>query len=306
MAELPDSLIELVAQESQQSADPAVFSIAKAACEKATRGRPEAVRAVLFYGSCLRGGTPYDGLVDLYLLLDSYQDLQDSRVLRYLNYLLPPNVYYIETEHAGHRVRAKYAVVTLEQFAHRVGPAGFHPYFWARFAQPSGILLTRDGESRRQTVMALARAVTTLAQKTRPLFRAPPTSETLWSRAFTETYRTELRAEGGGRARELYERYQDRYDRVWDSLKDSRLLADRQSARQAVLAWGLRRIAGKILSILRLAKAAFTFAHGQSYLLWKIERHSGVRMEPTAWQKRHPLLSAPLLAWRLYRKGGFR
>lgn len=308
MTELPDSLIELVERESHHPAEPAVLSIARAACQKATNGHPDAVQAVLFYGSCLRGGTPYDGLVDLYLLLESYQDLQDNPVLRRLNRILPPNVYYIEAVHEGRTVRAKYAVMTLEQFAQRVGPDGFHPYFWARFAQPSGILLARDSESRRQTVTALARAVATLAQKTRALFRTPPTSEALWSRAFAETYRTELRAEGGGRARQLYDRYQERYDRAWNSLKNSRLLAEAEKQVQwkTALAWRMRRVVGKVLSILRLAKAAFTFADGQSYLLWKIERHSGVRVEPTAWQKRHPLLSAPVLAWRLYRRGGFR
>jgi hypothetical protein len=63
---------------------------------------------------------------------------------------------------------------------------------------------------------------------------------------------------------------------------------------------------GKILSALRLAKAVFTFDGGVEYILWKIERHSGVRAHTTPWQRRHPLLAAPGLAWRLYRRGAFR
>jgi hypothetical protein len=58
--------------------------------------------------------------------------------------------------------------------------------------------------------------------------------------------------------------------------------------------------------LLRLAKGAFTFVGGVDYLLWKIERHSGVKTTVTAWQRRHPLLAAPGLAWRLYRRGAFR
>jgi hypothetical protein len=42
------------------------------------------------------------------------------------------------------------------------------------------------------------------------------------------------------------------------------------------------------------------------YILWKIERHSGVKATATPWQRRHPLLAAPGLAWRLYRRGAFR
>ena len=34
----------------------------------------EQLTAILFYGSCLRSGDPYDGLVDLYLVVDRYAD----------------------------------------------------------------------------------------------------------------------------------------------------------------------------------------------------------------------------------------
>lgn len=306
MSELPDSLLHLIDQETRQPADPAIHRIAHAACQRTTQGRPDAVLSVLFYGSCLRSGVPHDSLVDLYLLVDSYDSVHAGTLMRHLNRLLPPNVYYIEIDHEGRTVRAKYAVMTLDQFARRVGPQGFHPYFWARFAQPTGILTARDEDSRRETVAALACATITLARTARALFERMPTSEALWTRAFAETYRTELRAEASGRARELYERYRDRYDRIWGCLKAEGLLSEAPPASEGTRRWLMRRLAGKLLSVLRLTKAAFTFTDGQAYLLWKIERHSGVRVEPTAWQKRHPLLSAPSLAWTLYRRGGFR
>jgi hypothetical protein len=37
-----------------------------------------------------------------------------------------------------------------------------------------------------------------------------------------------------------------------------------------------------------------------------MERHSGVRVEATPWQRRHPLIGGWLVAWRLYRRGAFR
>ena len=63
---------------------------------------------------------------------------------------------------------------------------------------------------------------------------------------------------------------------------------------------------GKLFNIARLIKAAFTFEGGLDYILWKIARHSGVTIAVTDWQRRHPLLAAPGLAWRLYRRGAFR
>jgi hypothetical protein len=53
-------------------------------------------------------------------------------------------------------------------------------------------------------------------------------------------------------------------------------------------------------------KGAFTFKDGAGYLLWKIERHSGVRHDLTPWQRRHPILASSVLFWQLYRKGAFR
>jgi hypothetical protein len=42
------------------------------------------------------------------------------------------------------------------------------------------------------------------------------------------------------------------------------------------------------------------------YVLWKIERHSGVTLDVEPRLKRLPLLAMGVLAWRLYRRGGFR
>jgi hypothetical protein len=74
----------------------------------------------------------------------------------------------------------------------------------------------------------------------------------------------------------------------------------------ARLSWAGRRLLGKSLNVARLVKAAFTFAGGVDYLLWKVERHSGVRIEPTPFLRRHPLLGIWGVAWRLWRRGAFR
>ena len=76
--------------------------------------------------------------------------------------------------------------------------------------------------------------------------------------------------------------------------------------RLAEFRWALRRCWGKTLNILRLFKAAGTFSNGIDYLLWKVERHSGVRVEATERMRRHPRLAAWGLAWKLWRKGAFR
>ena len=61
-----------------------------------------------------------------------------------------------------------------------------------------------------------------------------------------------------------------------------------------------------MLSVLRLLKASFTFDGGVSYLVWKIERQSGVKVEITPFMRRFPRLGAIGAMWRTWRRGGFR
>ncbi|MCC2659180.1 MAG: hypothetical protein K0Q76_4288, partial [Panacagrimonas sp.] len=63
---------------------------------------------------------------------------------------------------------------------------------------------------------------------------------------------------------------------------------------------------GKPLNVLRLLKAACTFDGAADYAAWKVERHSGVKLELSPWQRRHPLLAAPVVYLRLRRQGVLR
>jgi hypothetical protein len=298
------TLTELIDGELALETPPAISALAEAA-----RHRHEpVVLAVLLYGSCLRGGE-VDGVVDLYLLTDGYGAAHGNPLARVANRLLPPNVYYLETDFDGQKVRAKYAVVSLDQFQRLVSPQTLETYFWARFAQPARLVWVRDQETRATVAAALAHAVETTLGATLPLFAEVPRPEELWQRALDESYRTELRAERGGRAAEIYAHSADRYDRLatlWLEQSPDRSGAAAGEQARAKRRWRRRRRSGKLRSVLRLIKAAFTFAGGASYIQWKIERHSGVKHELTPWQRRHPILASTVLFWRLYRKGAFR
>ena len=63
---------------------------------------------------------------------------------------------------------------------------------------------------------------------------------------------------------------------------------------------------GKSLNILRLLKASTTFEGAAKYAAWKIKRHTGVTLEVTPWQERHPVLAAPgalIKVWLERKKG---
>jgi hypothetical protein len=261
------------------------------------RERHPGAAAILAYGSCLRGVSTQDTLIDLYLLVEREADISPNPVSRIGARLVPPNVYYAEMTESDRTLRCKYAVMTLTAFAERMTSRTHNPYFWARFSQPAALVQAADEARRERVIAAIATAVTTMYGVA--CASAPPDSKPvdIWRRGFEETYRTELRPEAGNRAGEIVAANAAFYAEA------ARLIG---RPRVQAVSWSQRRLVGKLLSVVRLIKAAFTFEGGASYAAWKIERHSGEKIVLTPWQQRHPVLAGFMLLPRLLRRGAIK
>lgn len=251
------------------------------------------VLALLYYGSSGREADPAK-MLDVYVLVDSYRLTHGAGPRAVLNRLLPPVVYYLEVEGA----RCKYSILTLREFERRSGPDALLSQIWGRFSQPVGVVAT--GAVRARIQAARARSIRHLAGETAPLVAADADPIGFWARAFHESYRTELRPEAPlARAREIVERFAERYVALHRALDP--LPRNPGAARR----WFWRRVWGKPMTALRVLNSAATFDGGLDYVLHKVESHSGVRLEPTLRQRRHPVLWSPVLAWKLWRRGAF-
>jgi len=282
----------------------------------------DAVLAVLAYGSCLRSGDIYDGLLDLYLLCDSYRAAYGPGALAAANRLLPPNVFYAEAGGGEQPLRAKVAVISLADFRRGCSPARFESYLWGRFAQPTHILWARDSGAREAVEAALLDAARTLLLRTLPILPAGGSLTDLWQGALERSYATELRTERSGRAGELARSSQAFYAaltrhhaaalghgfRFVETGPVPTYRCDPAPPARTVarLAWALRRVQGKLLSIGRLVKGLFTFEGGLDYIAWKLERHSGEEIVIPDKVRRAPLIHLWGFFWGLYRRGIFR
>ena len=284
------SLTDLVREELAVPVDPRVAAMAAAIAAE----YPGSARAVLFYGSCLRESA-LDGLMlDFYLIVSDYGDAYPKRWLAAANRLIPPNVF--PAQHEG--LIAKYAVLSEADFHRLNGPETRNVSVWARFAQPARIAWAVDDTARARAVAAVARAAPTLLGAAGR--RADEAPLDWWRRAFRLTYSVELRAERSGRAPSVVDADAARYDRF----SASAIAAIPANARSG--GWARRRIEGKLLSIVRLAKASLTYAGGIDYLAWKINRHAGTAIEIKPWQRRWPLVAALTLVPRLMKSGAIR
>ena len=296
------SLEERVARATQADVRREVAEFARALAKDA------GASAVLFYGSNLRTGS-LEGVLDFYLLHDGPQC---ERIW--------PRVSYHEREADGRTLRAKAATMSLTQFARAARGNSRDTTIWARFVQPAALVWTRDDQAAQAVRGALSDAARTAARLAAALGPQSGGEGEYWRALFRATYTAEFRVEAAGREDSILSAHADHFDGLlpaaWiaDGLafeQAGAMLAPRfgPGGRKRTLRWWKRRQRlGKPLNLLRLAKATTTFEGAAKYGAWKVERHTGVKLEVSPFAQRHPLLAAPGALWRVLRarKAGAR
>jgi hypothetical protein len=276
---------------------------------------PGAARAVLFYGSCLRSEQLEGQMLDFYLIVSDYEAAYGKGWLAKWNRRLPPNVFPFE--HDG--LMAKVAVLSEADF-HDLNRQGASTVsVWARFAQPSRLVWAADEAATNKVALAIAGAAPTLLNGALAFVEREVDVLDLWQSGFALTYSAELRAERKDRPASVVAFDPERYLRfgqaalrhtpIANELRGDKvqILPDPQGRiMQERNRWpGLQR-RGKLLTVARLAKAAFTYAGGIDYLAWKINRHAGTQIEIKPWQRRWPLVAAMILVPKLLARGAVR
>ncbi len=302
---MDSDLARLVAAELAEPVDARVSAMAAAIAAQ----HPGA-RAVLFYGSCLREAQ-LDGLMlDFYLIVADYRSAYSRGWLAVANRLIPPNVFPFE--HDG--LIAKYAVLSETDFHRLNGPETRNVSVWARFSQPSRLVWAANDAARDHAVAAISRAAPTLLWSVAGL--DPEVSNPgkgrdgdplrHWRRGYAMTYTAELRSERSGRATSVVDADPARYARFGPPAEVVAWSWQPAIGARVRWQWRRRRIEGKALSVIRLIKAAFTYAGGIDYLAWKINRHAGADIVISPWMRRWPLAAALVLVPRLMWRGAIR
>ncbi len=256
----------------------------------------ESLAAVVFYGSCLRKQTA-EGVLDFYALVDDYDAAYAGRALALANRALPPNVFYLETNHGDATLRAKVAVMSRAHFREALSGRWIRPGFWARFCQPARAVWLRDATARQELLDAVTTAThTALAVGRAQRDGSDSDPEAFWQGLFRATYACELRPESQDAIATLYRAAPERYDALLAAAATQPPSAPPRLARRRA----------KLVGIAALLKTAFTFGDWLPYALWKLERHTGTKLEPTERQRKHPLIFAWPLIFRVLVKRELR
>lgn len=281
-------------------------------CKDIAARHPGRVQAFMYYGSSLRDLDDAEKMLDFYVVVDSYRKTHKNPIRAILNRLIPPAVYYYEqTDENGILSTCKYSIISINEFEKRCGAHALLSMVWGRFCQPSVMLFPKDNVVAQRLMASRETAVRHMAAQIAPLIERPVTSTQFWAKGFYESYRTELRPESNeGRAAEIVDRYSERYARLMTALygkpdKNGLYILPDLPSGPTKTKWFLRRLIGKPMTAIRVINSAATFEGGLDYVLRKLKNHSGVTIEPSAFQRKHPVICSPVLGWKLWRKGAF-
>ncbi len=269
---------------------------------------PNAIVAVIFYGSCLRTKQYQNSVLDFYVVVDKYRNAYKKILPSVLNSMLAPNVYFLQIELKGIEYQAKYAVVSYSDLDRYTSAKAFHSYFWARFTQPIALVYVQNDGVRDWLEKIQMQAAKTLYQNVKCMLPKNVSSKEFWIQALQLTYAAELRTESKDRAGLLYDENRSYFDELATTLDLSSTITPKTKAGDFICRtkWRVRIVIGKGLSVLRLLKATTTFIDGIDYIAWKIHRHTGEKIQVTRRLRKFPWIFCWPLLWRLYRSGKVR
>jgi Phosphatidate cytidylyltransferase, mitochondrial len=124
----------------------------------------EGLQAVVFYGSRLDAPqADPTTLFDFFLVVDDYGVLPRRRD-RWLARFLPPNIYFLELPHGETTLRAKYCVITADDLREQVGAGAQDFYHVGRFSKRVALVWWRDTYERDEVLGCCVQAMQSVTE----------------------------------------------------------------------------------------------------------------------------------------------
>ncbi|HEY3352346.1 MAG TPA: hypothetical protein VGQ83_03790 [Polyangia bacterium] len=290
-------------------------------------GRGDTIAAVVYYGSHLWTETRKASSVpDFYVIADDLRAFHGARWRDALiNAVMPPNVYYpryAPVTPGQPPLTCKLSTISLAQLAAETAVDASDAHHIGRFSKRVGIIWHRDEAAAAAVVEASVQAMRAVTRHALVLLGPRFTLEELVLAALGLSYRGERRLTEPDKIANLLRAERDFYLQAYALVLDAHAAeggaltrhgagadatyqqppADPRAARRTAAFLDRSRRREK----LRWPKYLVTFDNWLDYLLDKLERHSGIRLELTERQRRYPLIFGWPLYFELRKKGVIR
>ncbi len=267
------------------------------------------LRAVIFFGSHLVNSMPgQHSATDWFVVVDDYRTFYrefstwfgyPASLVAWLNRLLPPNVIHIPAA-TGAGIKA--VVISERDFARAMDTRAKDHFCKGRLVQKVKIIYARDDEIG-ELVEARIQDARLSTLNWVPLYTDEKFSVVSYCLAMMQTsYGAEIRPESSGRVLEVIAQQQTSLIESFQPVLDAgvengvleqdgqeyRLSQSPSRAQKWRWRWYFRK--SKFRATLRWLKYVITFANWPDYIVRKLERRSGIKVELTDAERRWPLL----------------
>ncbi len=288
----------------------------------------DTTRAVLHYGSRAQGPVtrplPPDSAYDFFVVVDDYRSAFQSLARKVdaapspalavaLTWVLPPNAIALRQPTPEGERELKCIILSLRHFERECSNRARDHFVQGRLLQTVVLAWFRNAESVAAVTRAVHRAQEGSFRWAR-VFLPQPFTVGQYCRTLLEvSLRHEIRPEAKGHAERLFARQEETltaiYTDVLTRLEQSGVLQRdgvafvQQSPPGAITRLRVRTYLrwSKVRTSLRLLKHPFLYEGWLNYLLQKIDRSTGVKIELTDRERRWPLIFLWPRAWRYLR-----
>lgn len=267
--------------------------------------------AILLYGSTLSAATRSSTSIhDVYAVVENLRAFHRRRLQAVLNVILPPNVYFRTFHHEGLTHRYKLCVISTADLKHETSERAGDLHHLGRFSKHMSVIAYRDEASLRRVVNCCISALRVMSSFALVRLGQRFTLDDFALALLGLSYVAETRVTEAGKVAAIFHGEHEYYGQVFHCLlSELGLTHDGGAWLQPRASLAQKRQLERLLARsrrrerLRWPKYIFTFDNWLDYLLDKLERHHGIRLELTERQRRWPLIFAWGKYFELRRRG---
>lgn len=250
------------------------------------------VLGIVVYGSCLSSVTKSStSTPDFFVIVDAYDTFYAKWSHKVLNSFLPPNIYHFHVEGQP----SKYSVVSLARLQREVQrPSDM--YLVGRFSKKMVLGYAKNPAFENTFTEIQAQAIKTVARMTLNLMPTSFKLEDFCIEAIGLSYKGDVRVESADKIKKLFESDPEHYQAVYTkALLDLKCSTEPQTSmwkkHQATsflekYLVDIFILGSKLRAQLRWPKAMLTASDWLDYVLTKIERTQGIKIDLTPRQKK--------------------
>lgn len=270
----------------------------------------EHICAIMAYGSTLNSATTTStSTPDFYVLVDSYDSFYSNPRDRFLNRHLPPNIYHIHSPQGS----CKYCVISLDHLEKEVGSKTKDVYHLGRFSKRMGIIWARNTEIEHRIANIQKNAIISVAKKVLQATDESFMLDDFIRRCLYLSYEGDVRVEAIDKVDKIMLAEKSYYETIFLHALEELGLKKNELGLYHVSKSGfgkkldhvkfssfIRR--SRTRARLRWPKNMFTVDQWLDYILAKIERTQGMKIEMTPTEKKFWYIFGWKYFFRLSRK----